>query len=100
MWRPWSIWLPCVLAFVWSGALVVADGAAAIMGSWDTPAPGLGWLGIGAAGLGVLAALDVGILVVGVKRPRWRRVAVIAAWTLIPVGFAWFVLTGRLSSTG
>jgi len=34
-----------------------------------------------------------------VKRPRWR-VAVIAAWTLIPVGFAWFVLTGRLSSTG
>jgi len=100
VWRPWSIWLPCVLAFVWSGALVVADGAAAIIGSWDTPAPGLGWLGFGAAGQGVLAALDVGILVVGVKRPRWRRVAVIAAWTLIPVGFAWFVLTGRLSSTG
>jgi len=100
VWRPWSILLPCVLAFVWSGALVVADGAAAIIGSWDTPAPSLGWLGIGAAGQGVLAALDVGILVVGVKRPRWRRVAVIAAWTLIPVGFAWFVLTGRLSSTG
>jgi hypothetical protein len=100
VWRPWSIWLPCVLAFIWSGALVVADGAAAIMGSWDTPAPGLGWLGVGAAGQGVLAAVDVGILVAGVKRPGWRRAAVIAAWTLIPVGFAWFILTGRLSSAG
>ena len=100
VWRPWSIWLPCVLAFARSGALVVADGAAAIIGNWDTPAPGLGWLGIGAAGQGVLAALDVGILVAGMKRPRWRRAAVIAAWALIPVGLAWFILTGRLSSAG
>jgi hypothetical protein len=99
-WRPWSIWLPCALAFAWSGALVVADGAAAVMGSWDTPAPALGWLGVGAAGQGVLAAVDVGILVAGVKRPRWRRTAVIAAWALIPVSFAWFILTGRLSSAG
>jgi hypothetical protein len=70
------------------------------MGSWDTPAPALGWLGVGAAGQGVLAAVDVGILVAGVKRPRWRRTAVIAAWALIPVSFAWFILTGRLSSAG
>jgi hypothetical protein len=100
VWRPWSIWLPGALAFTWSGALVVADGAAAVMGSWDTPAPGLGWLGVGAAGQGVLAAVDVGILVAGVRRPRWRRTAVIAAWALIPVSFAWFILTGRLSSAG
>ena len=99
-WRPWSIWLPCALAFAWSGALVAADGAAAIMGSWDTRAPGLGWLGVGAAGQGVLAAVDVGILVAGVRQPRRRRAAVIAAWMLIPVGFAWFILTGRLSSAG
>ena len=32
VWRPWSIWLPCALAFAWSGALVVADEAAAVMG--------------------------------------------------------------------
>lgn len=99
-WRAWSIWPPCALAFVWSGVLVVADGYASVMGSWDTPAPGLGWLGVGAAGQGVLAAVDVGILVAGAKRPRRRRAAVIAAWMLIPVSFAWFILTGHLSSPG
>lgn len=98
--RSWSIWLPCALAFVWSGLLIVADGYAAVMGSWDTPAPGLGWVGVGAAGQGVLAAVDAGILVAGVKRPRRRQTAVIAAWMLIPVSFAWFILTGRLSSAG
>jgi len=34
--RPWSIWLPCALAFAWSGLLAVGDGYAAVMGSWDT----------------------------------------------------------------
>jgi hypothetical protein len=68
-WRPWSIWLPCAPTFVCPGALVMAAGAAAVMGSWDTPAPGLSWLGVGAAGQGVLAAVDAGILMAGVKRP-------------------------------
>jgi hypothetical protein len=45
-------------------------GAAAVMGSWDTPAPGLSWLGVGAAGQGVQAAVNVGILMAGAKRPR------------------------------
>jgi len=45
-------------------------GAAAVMGSWDTPAPGLSSLAIGAAGQGVLAAADAGILMAGAKRPR------------------------------
>jgi hypothetical protein len=58
-WRPWSIRLPAALAFVWSGLLAVGDGYAAVMGSWDRPMPGLGWLGAGAAGKGVLAAVDV-----------------------------------------
>jgi hypothetical protein len=97
-WRPWTVWLACGLAVVWSGMLVVADGFAAVMGSWDTRAPGLGWLGVGAAGQGVLAAGTVGVLVAGVTRPRWRRRAVIAAWTMIPVAFGWFVLTGQLAS--
>ena len=99
-WRLWSLWLPCALAFAWSGLLVVADALAEVMGSWDTPTPGLGWLGVGAAGQGVLAAVGVGILVTGVRQPRRRRAAVIAAWMLIPVAFAWFILTGRLSSAG
>jgi hypothetical protein len=53
---------------------------------------------VGAAGQGVLAAGTVGVLVAGVTRPRWRRRAVIAAWTMIPVAFGWFVLTGQLAS--
>jgi hypothetical protein len=69
-WRPWSIWLPCAPTFVCSGALIMAAGAAAVMGSWDTPAPGLSWLGVAAAAQGVRAAVDVGILMAGVKRPR------------------------------
>ncbi len=68
--RPSSIWLPCTPTFVCSGALIMAAGAAAVMGSWDTPAPGLSWLGVGAAELGVLAAVDVEILMAGVKGPR------------------------------
>ena len=97
-WRPWTIWLPCALAVIWSGLLVVGDGLAAVMANWDTPAPGMHWLGVGAAGQGVLAAGTVGVLVAGVTRPRWRRRAVITAWTVIPVAFGWFVLTGQLSS--
>jgi hypothetical protein len=80
-WRPWTLWLPCALAVAWSGLLVIGDGYAAVMGSWDTPAPGLHWLGVGAAGQGVLAAGTVGVLVAGVTHPRWRRRAVITAWT-------------------
>jgi hypothetical protein len=32
-WRPWTVWLACGLAVVWSGMLVVADGFAVVMGS-------------------------------------------------------------------
>ena len=67
-WRPWSIWLPCAPTFACSGALIMAAGAAAVMGSWDTPAPGLSSLAIGVAGQGVLAAVDVGILMAGAKQ--------------------------------
>src|SRR5690348_2838694 len=48
----------------------MAAGAAAVVGSRDAPAPGLSWLATGAAGQGVLAAVDVGILMAGAKRPR------------------------------
>jgi hypothetical protein len=96
-WRPWTVWLACGLAVAWSGLLVVADELAAVMGSWDTPAPGLHWLGVGAAGEGVLAVGMVGVLAAGVTRPRWRRRAVITAWTMITLAFGWFVLTGQLS---
>ena len=68
-WPPWSIWLPRAPRFACPGALIMAAGAAAVMSSY-TPAPGLSRLGAGAAGQGVLAAVDAGILMAGAKHPR------------------------------
>ena len=65
-----SIWLPCAPTLACPGALIMAAGSAAVTGSWDTLAPGLRWLGAGAAGQDVPAAAGVGILTAGVKRPR------------------------------
>src|ERR1700759_3917833 len=59
-WRPWSIWLPCAPTFACSGALIVAARASLVVGRWDPLAPGLSSLATGAAGQGVLAAVDVG----------------------------------------
>jgi hypothetical protein len=97
-WRPWTLWLPCVLAFIWSGLLVVADGLAGVMGSWDTPQPGLGWVKAGMIGHCVLAAASVLILVAGLSIPSWRRIAVIAAWAIIPAGVGWVLLATHLIS--
>ena len=55
-WRPWAILLPCVLAFAASGLVVGTDGLAGVMGSWDTPAPGLRWTKMGILGHCILAA--------------------------------------------
>ena len=30
-WRPWTVWLACGVAVVWSGLLVVADGLGAVV---------------------------------------------------------------------
>jgi hypothetical protein len=35
-------------------------------------------------------------LAIGLSRPARRRVAVMAAWLIIPVGFGWLLLLGRL----
>jgi hypothetical protein len=37
-------------------------------------------------------------LAAGVRFPARRRAAAITAWIIIPVGFGWFLLTGRLGS--
>jgi hypothetical protein len=44
------------------------------------------------------AAARVVVLGAGIRRPSWRRAAVITAWMIIPAGFAWFLLAGRLAS--
>jgi hypothetical protein len=95
-WAPWTLWLPCVLAFIWSILLVVADGFAEVMGSWDTPQPGLGWVKAGMIGHGVLAVASVLVLVAGLSSPSRRRAAVITAWVIIPAGVGWVLLTRHL----
>jgi hypothetical protein len=97
-WRRGTIWLPGTVAFAASGLLIVADGLAGVMGSWDTPAPGLRWIKVGVVGHCILAAASVVVLGAGVRRPSWRRGAAITEWMIVPVGFAWFLLTGRLAS--
>ena len=98
-WRPWSIWLPGALALVWSGLLMIADGLAGVMGSWDTPQPGLyRWVRTGVIGHCVLAAASALVLAAGLRFPSRRRAAAITAWIIIPAGFGWFLLTGRLAS--
>jgi hypothetical protein len=82
-----NLWLPGGIALACAGLLAVADALAMVMGSWDTPAPGLGWVRVGAAGQGALAAGTVAVLVTGVRQPRWRRGAAITAWVIVVVEF-------------
>lgn len=90
--------LPGVLALVWSALLILADGATGIMASWDTPMPGVRWITAGLIGHAVLGLASVVLLVMGLTVPARRRAAAIAAWLLIPVGFGWLLIMGRLIS--
>jgi hypothetical protein len=98
-WRPWTIWLPGALAVAWSVLLMIADGLSGVMGSWDIPPPGLmRWVRAGVIGHCLLMAVSVLVLGAGLRFPSQRRAAAVTAWVIIPVGFGWFLLTGRLSS--
>jgi hypothetical protein len=95
-WRPWTIVLPGVLALLWSALLILAAGATGIVASWDTPMPGARWVTAGLAGHCALGVASMSALAIGLSRPARRRVAVMAAWLIIPVGFGWLLLLGRL----
>jgi len=95
-WRPWTIVLPGVLALFWSALLILADGATAIMASWDTPAPGSRWVTAGLAGHCLLGAASVTALALGLVIPARRRIAAISAWLIIPAGLGWLLLMGNL----
>jgi hypothetical protein len=90
--------VPGALAFVWSLLLILADEIGGLMGSWDSPFRGLGWIKVGIVGHCVLAAASLAVFVTGLRLPSRRRAAVIAAWIIIPIGFGWLLLTGRLVS--
>ena len=95
-WRPWTVVLPGVLALVWSALLILADGATGIMASWDTPMPGARWITAGLAGHCVLGVASVAALAIGLSSPARRRVAAMTAWLVIPAGFGWLLVIGRL----
>ena len=97
-WPPWTIWVPSALGLTSSALLLMAYAAAGIMSNWDTPAPGRGWLDVGAVGQCGPAGITVVALAAGVQRPRWRRAWAVTARMTIPVGVGLLVLTGRLPS--
>jgi hypothetical protein len=86
-----------VLAFLWSGFLIFIDivfTLASLLN--DNAEPQTGWVYPAVIGQCVLAAASVFALRVGLKSPARRRAAAITAWMIIPLGFGWLVLTGRL----
>ena len=82
-----------------AGCSSLTDLAGMVMGSWDTPAPGLSWLEAGAIGQVGLALAAVTVLVAGVARSRWRGAAVVMAGALIAVEVAWFLRTRMLAAS-
>jgi hypothetical protein len=96
---PWAMWLAGALAVAAAGLLTLTDLAGIVMGSWDTPAPGLGWLKAGAIGQLGLAAAAVAVLVAGAARPSWRRCAVVLAGAIIALEAGWFLLTRMLATS-
>ncbi len=96
---PWAMCLACVLAVAAGGLLALTDLAGMVMGSWDTPAPGLGWLKAGAIGQLGLAAAAVAVLVAGAARPGSRRRAAVIAGAIIALEAGWFLLTRMLATS-
>jgi hypothetical protein len=90
------MWLPCVFAVVVAALFIVVDLVGLVMGSWDTPVAGLGWLKGGAIGQSVLAIVAGAVLVAGATHPSWHRRAAIAAYAIIALEIGWFVLTRML----
>ena len=92
----WAMWLPCVFAVVVAGLFVVVDLGGLVMGSWDTPVAGLGWLKAGAIGQFGLVIVTAAVLIAGTAHPSWRRGAAITAYAIIALEIGWFLLTRML----
>ena len=92
----WPMWLPGAFAVAVGGLFAVIDLAGMVMGSWDTPVPGLGWLKAGAIGQLALVIAAVTVLVAGAAHPSWRRGAAITACVIIVLEIGWFMLTRLL----
>jgi hypothetical protein len=96
-WRPWTLWLPCVLALLWSLFLIFADFLAAVFANFtDSAPPNESWVDPTIIGHCILAGASVVALVVGLRNPARRRAAIITAWVIIPVGLGWLALMPRV----
>jgi hypothetical protein len=71
--------------------------SAAVRGSCAPCAKAHAWVIAGGAGQWVLARATVVMLVLGLRRPGWRRAATAATCVLIPVAGAWFAITAGLA---
>jgi hypothetical protein len=96
-WRPWTIWLAAGLGVLAAAVLIFVDLVGLVMGSWDTPAPGLHWLKAGIGGQCGLLVTAAGLLAVGQSSPARRRGCVLAAVAVVAAEVGWFVLTARLA---
>jgi hypothetical protein len=76
---PRALWLTCALAVAAASLLALIDLVGIVMGSWDSPAPGLGWLKAGAIGQLGLAVAVFAVFAAGAARPSWRRGAAVVA---------------------
>jgi hypothetical protein len=97
-WPVLSVVLACAFSFIVSGLLVIADGLAGVMASWDTPSPGAGWIRVAMIGHCLLAAASVVLLGLGIRPSSRHRAEAIAASLIIPVALGWFFLAGRLAA--
>lgn len=93
------MWLACALSVAAAGLLALTDLAGIVMGSWDTPGPGFGWLKAGAIGQVGLAVATVAVLVAGAARLSRRRDAAVMAGAIIALEVSWFLLTRMLAAS-
>jgi len=97
-WRLWTALVACGLAVMVSGLLVIADGLAGVMASWNTPSPGIGWIHVAIVGHCLLAGAGAVLFGLALRSSSQHRGEAIAGWTIIAAGIAWFLLAGRLAS--
>jgi len=71
IWRPWTIWLPCVLAFFWSGFLIFGEIVVVLLSNLTDsgPPPPAGWIYPAVIGHCILAGASVLALVTGLRHP-------------------------------
>ena len=94
--RSWPLAVPGILGVLSVVAFVVVDLGGLILTAWG-PHPGSGWLKANFAVSIALLAVTVAALVLGLSAPGIRRAAIVAAWLVIPVGWAFFLVTCQLA---